>query len=88
MKAFPAACRACPFVKSKLALVTCSKFPADGVLQLNVPVQVLTDAEVEWINNYHKDVWEKASPRIQDKDVLKWLEMNTQPLQVPKMDHA
>ena len=24
--------------------------------------QVLSKSEVEWVNNYHKEVWEKASP--------------------------
>lgn len=48
-------------------------------------LQVLSHSEVDWINSYHKDVWEKVSPRIKDSKVLKWLEDNTQTLQVPQM---
>lgn len=45
--------------------------------------QVLNDSEVDWINSYHKEVWEKASPRVEDPKVLEWLKTNTAPLQVP-----
>lgn len=45
-------------------------------------VQVLSKSEVEWVNSYHKEVWEKASPRMSG-DVLDWLRENTAPLEVP-----
>ena len=45
-------------------------------------VQVLSKSEVEWVNTYHKEVWEKASPRMSG-DVLEWLRENTAPLNVP-----
>lgn len=48
-------------------------------------MQVLTEAEIDWINNYHKEVREKVSPRLEDKEVLQWLEDNTQPISVPVM---
>ena len=44
--------------------------------------QVLSKSEVEWVNNYHKEVWEKASPRMSG-EVLEWLRKNTAPLEVP-----
>ena len=44
--------------------------------------QMLSKSEVEWVNNYHKEVWEKASPRMSG-EVLEWLRENTAPLEVP-----
>ncbi|KAL0020575.1 hypothetical protein WJX77_005157 [Trebouxia sp. C0004] len=42
---------------------------------------VLSEKEIQWVNSYHKEVWEKASPRMQhDKDLLAWVRKNTQPL--------
>ncbi|KAA6418050.1 MAG: putative Xaa-Pro aminopeptidase P-like [Trebouxia sp. A1-2] len=42
---------------------------------------VLSKKEIEWVNSYHKEVWEKVSPRMQhDKDLLAWVKKNTQPL--------
>lgn len=42
---------------------------------------MLSKKEIEWVNSYHKEVWEKASPRMQDdKDLLAWVKKNTQPL--------
>ena len=46
---------------------------------------MLSSSEVDWINNYHKEVWEKVSPRIKDEAVLAWLKENTQSLQVPQV---
>jgi Xaa-Pro aminopeptidase len=37
----------------------------------------LTSHELNWINQYHKDVQEKLSPLLKDDD-LKWLERSTQ----------
>jgi len=45
-------------------------------------LQVLSKSEVEWVNDYHKEVWEKASSRMSG-DVLNWLRVNTAPLDVP-----
>ena len=44
--------------------------------------QVLSKSEVEWVNNYHKEVWEKASPRMSG-ELLEWLRENTARLEVP-----
>ena len=44
-------------------------------------LQVLSKKEIEWVNSYHKEVWEKAFPFMQhDKDLLAWVKKNTQPL--------
>ena len=45
-------------------------------------MQVLSKSEVEWVNDYHQEVWEKASPRMSG-ELLEWLRENTAPLQVP-----
>ena len=34
------------------------------------------------MNNYHREVWEKASSRMSG-DLLEWLRDNTAPLEVP-----
>lgn len=53
-----------------------------------VPIQtkminpdLLTQQDEEWMDNYHKQVLEAVSPRLQDKpEVLAWLQRNTAPL--------
>ena len=40
-------------------------------------VSMLTDGEKDWLNTYHRDVWDKLSPHIDDKDVLTWLQNAT-----------
>jgi Xaa-Pro aminopeptidase len=42
----------------------------------------MSASEIEWVNQYHKEVWDKASPRMSG-NVLEWLRVNTAPLQVP-----
>ena len=34
---------------------------------------MLSDEELEWVNVYHKRVWDHLSPFISDKKTLKWL---------------
>lgn len=52
----------------------CNSFP-------KCVLQVLSSKEIEWVNAYHREVWEKVSPRLQsDKDLLAWVKQNTQPL--------
>ena len=43
---------------------------------------MLSKSEVDWVNAYHMEVWEKASPRMSGA-VLEWLRENTAPLKVP-----
>ncbi|KAF6262047.1 peptidase M24, structural domain-containing protein [Scenedesmus sp. NREL 46B-D3] len=53
-----------------------------------VPIQIkminpalLTDSEEQWLDSYHKLVWQRVSPLLADKpDVLAWLKRNTAPL--------
>lgn len=39
---------------------------------------LMTDTEIEWLNDYHKEVFEKISPLVSG-NTLKWLENSTQP---------
>ena len=52
-------------------------------------VQVLSVAELDWLNDYHQAVWDKISPRLQDDpDTLEWLRTNTQPISAPAAEPA
>lgn len=44
-------------------------------------LNLLTDAEIEWLNDYHKDVYNRLSKHIDDKDLLEFLKEKTKPLQ-------
>ena len=47
---------------------------------LGVPMQALSQQEIDWVNAYHQEVWHKVSPRVQDQQLLEWVKANTQPL--------
>ena len=47
-----------------------------------VDLDLLTDAERDWINDYHMEVREKIAPHL-DSQELAWLENATQPIGVP-----
>ncbi|MDO4482813.1 MAG: M24 family metallopeptidase C-terminal domain-containing protein [Bacillota bacterium] len=38
--------------------------------------EFLTDQEKKWINEYHKNVYEKLSPHLSD-DIAAWLKIQT-----------
>lgn len=38
---------------------------------------LLTAEEIEWVNQYHKLVWNKIYPSISDKNILAWLHQET-----------
>ena len=61
-----------PFFRFK----TLTMFPYDKSL---IDIKLLTDTEIEWINNYHKEVYSRLSPllSIEEKD---WLAEKTSPL--------
>ncbi|KAI9383044.1 hypothetical protein POPTR_013G021400v4 [Populus trichocarpa] len=44
-----------------------------------VDLSLLSVAEVDWLNNYHAQVWEKVSPLL-DGSAREWLRNNTRPL--------
>ncbi|KAA8545116.1 hypothetical protein F0562_019995 [Nyssa sinensis] len=44
-----------------------------------VDLSLLSVAEIDWINNYHSEVWEKVSPLL-DGSARQWLWNNTRPL--------
>jgi len=54
----------------------------------HVPIQrkllnldLMTDDEIKWMNDYHNEIWEKISPRVSDEQAaLDWLFDNTQPI--------
>ena len=49
---------------------------------MHVRTQVLSDTEVDWVNAYHAEVWDKVSPRLSGAP-LEWLRANTAPLSLP-----
>lgn len=53
-----------------LQFETLTLFPYDHSL---IEVDMLSDEELEWVNVYHKRVWDHLSPFISDKKTLKWL---------------
>lgn len=53
-----------------LRFETLTLFPYDANL---IDIELLTDEELDWVNDYHKRVWEELSPSISDKKTLKWL---------------
>lgn len=48
-------------------------------IQINlVDLALLSQEEIEWVNNYHQEVWEKVSPLVEG-NALEWLKQNTRP---------
>ncbi|KAG8853749.1 hypothetical protein FRB96_008003 [Tulasnella sp. 330] len=48
-----------------------------------VNVSLMSPAEVEWLNEYHKEVWEKVSPGLKavgDERAERWLERECKPI--------
>lgn len=44
-----------------------------------INIHMLERKEINWLNNYHKMVYEKLSPRLEGK-ALEWLKENTKPI--------
>ncbi|KAK1258947.1 hypothetical protein QJS04_geneDACA010229 [Acorus gramineus] len=44
-----------------------------------VDTSLLSSSEINWLNDYHSQVWEKVSPLLEGS-ALQWLRENTQPL--------
>eukprot|EP00884_Botryococcus_braunii_P009047 jgi/Botrbrau1/18143/Bobra.53_1s0015.2 len=49
-----------------------------------IDIELLSKKEIDWINAYHAEVWEKVSPRLSG-EVLEWLKSNTAPIEVPRL---
>ncbi|XP_050221362.1 aminopeptidase P2 [Mercurialis annua] len=47
-----------------------------------VELSLLSAAEIDWLNDYHSQVWEKVSPLL-DGPARQWLSYNTRPLVHP-----
>lgn len=47
-----------------------------------IDVSLLTSREVDWINEYHSDIWERVSPLV-NSETQEWLRESTTPLSVP-----
>ncbi len=44
-----------------------------------IKIQLLTNEELEWLNNYHKKVFQLLSPLLESQEV-EWLKEKTAPL--------
>ena len=53
---------------------TLSLCPIDTKL---IDISLMTNEEIEWINNYHDMVYDKLNPLINDDEIKTWLENNT-----------
>ncbi len=42
-------------------------------------ISMMTDSEIQWLNNYHKHVYETVAPHVSER-AKKWLEKTTQPI--------
>ncbi|KAI9085237.1 hypothetical protein K1719_032760 [Acacia pycnantha] len=49
-----------------------------------VDLSLLSAAEVDWLNSYHSQVWEKVSPLL-DGSACQWLCNNTRPVVLDKI---
>jgi len=48
-----------------------------------VDVKLMSPVEVDWLNEYHKEVWEKVSPGLKavgDERAERWLEKECKPV--------
>ncbi|SHO56294.1 aminopeptidase P family protein [Vibrio quintilis] len=45
-----------------------------------IDLQLLTDSEIAWLNQYHQQVWDDISPLVDD-EVFSWLEQATQQIE-------
>ena len=50
-----------------------------------IDVELLSKKEIEWIDRYHEDVWDRVSPLIEDENemALRWLMEKTEPIKAP-----
>ena len=41
--------------------------------------------DIAWLNEYHAQVWERVSPRVEDEETKAWLRDATKPVTVEKV---
>lgn len=63
-----------------LCFETISFCPVDKNL---IILELLSNEEIKWINNYHETVYSKISPLIDETDVMEWLKEQCAPLKNP-----
>lgn len=44
-----------------------------------IKTSMLTDSEIKWLNNYHKECYKRIAPHLTDKEQV-WLKKRTQPI--------
>jgi Xaa-Pro aminopeptidase len=59
-----------------LKFETLTLFPFDLSL---FETEIMTDAEIAWLNNYHQEVYNRISPMLNDTEKA-WLKTKTTPL--------
>ncbi|KAF6135097.1 hypothetical protein GIB67_040408 [Kingdonia uniflora] len=45
-----------------------------------IDLSLVSVTEVDWLNNYHLQVWKKVSPLLEEGSVRDWLWNNTRPI--------
>lgn len=66
-----------PEYENFLSFETLTFAPIDTRL---ITRELMTDDEINWLNDYHRQVWEKLAPKIADPAVKSWLERATKPI--------
>lgn len=47
--------------------------------------ELMSGKDCKWLNEYHQQVWEQVSPRVEDQEVLEWLKTACKPVKVEKI---
>ena len=48
--------------------------------KLGIDPALMTEDEIQWLDDYHRDVYDKIAPRLKDEAVKAWLKDVTRPL--------
>jgi Xaa-Pro aminopeptidase len=46
---------------------------------------LMAPKDIAWLNEYHAQVWERVSPRVEDEETKAWLRDATKPVTVEKV---
>lgn len=68
-----------PFRFGGQSYYTCSRLTVCPLQKKMIDISVLSPDEVEWVNDYHKQVYDTLAPRLQGEE-LAWLAEATSPL--------